>query len=216
MAPDSGEEDEEDDEAYIGFNISSTEKQEWQDWVKSQRKYDTLTGLIKRAVRHQIAYDQDEGPWAETQASDSVEVNNVEAEVDLEPILAQINDLSGDLQQFHEEFRDYTEARSIVDDPTSDAFLSLLTNIRSLLPVASSEDEFIETISGYTAEPDSPEELAQTYGRVSDILNALLAQDYDALSTEDVQDACDLLAAREDDVELVRYRTNKHYVIING
>lgn len=216
MAPDGGENDEEDDEAYIGFNISSKEKQEWQDWVRDNRQYDTLTGLIKRAVRNQIAYDEDEGPWAETQASDSVEVKNVEAEVDLDPVLAQLNELSIDVQQLHEEFREYTDTRSITDDPTSDAFLSLLTNIRSLLPVASSEDEFIETISGYTAEPGSPEELAQTYGRVSDILNALLAEDYDALSTEDVQDACELLAAREDDVELVRHRNNKHYVIIDG
>jgi len=215
MAPDGGEENE-DDETYIGFNISSEEKQEWQDWVRDNRQYDTLTGLIKRAVRHQIAYDEGEGPWAETQASDSVEVKNVEAEVDLDPVLSQLNELSIDVQQLHEEFREYTDTRSITDDPTSDAFLSLLTNIRSLLPVASSEDKFIETISGYNAEPGSPEELAQTYGRVSDILNALLAEDYDAISTEDVQDACELLAAREDDVEVVRYKTNKHYVIING
>jgi hypothetical protein len=216
MAPDGGEDDEEDEEAYIGFNISSKEKQEWQGWVGEQRDYDTLTGLIKRAVRNQIAYEEDKGPWAETQPAESVEVKNVEADVDLDPILNQLNELSIDVQQLHEEFRDYTDARSITDDPTSDAFLSLLTNIRSLLPVAESEDVFIETIGGYIPEPDSPEELAQTYGRVSDILNALLAEDYDALSTEDVQDACDLLAAREDDVEPVRYRKNKHYVIIDG
>jgi uncharacterized protein (DUF433 family) len=217
MAPDGGdEEDEVEETPYIGFNITPPEKREWKNWVQDNRQYDSLTGLIKQAVRNQIAYDKDEGPWSSTQPAESVEVKNVEAEVDLDPILSQLNDLSGDLQQFHEEFREYTETRSIVDDPTSDAFLSLLTNIRSLLPVASSEDEFIETISGYTAEPESPEELAQTYGRVSDILNALLVQDYDALSTEDVQDACDLLAAREDDVATVRYRNNKHYVIING
>lgn len=216
MAPDGGDEDEEDEEAYIGFNISSKEKQEWQNWVRDNRQYDTLTGLIKRAVRNQIAYVEDEGPWSTAQSPESVEVENVEAEVDLDPVLTLLNELSIDVQQLHEEFREYTDTRSITDDPTSDAFLSLLTNIRSLLPVASSEDKFIETISGYTVEPDSPEDLAQTYGRVSDILNALLAQDYDALSTEDVQDACELLAAREDDVELVRYRNNKHYLIIDG
>jgi len=55
MAPDGGDGDEEDEQAYIGLNISSTEKQEWQDWVKDNRQYDTLTGLIKRAVRNQIA-----------------------------------------------------------------------------------------------------------------------------------------------------------------
>jgi len=137
MAPDGGDGDEEDEQAYIGLNISSTEKQEWQDWVKDNRQYDTLTGLIKRAVRNQIAYDKDEGPWAETQPAESVEVESVEsveAEVDLDPILNQLTELSTDVQQFHEEFREFTDTRSITDDPTSDAFLSLLTNIRSPCP----------------------------------------------------------------------------------
>lgn len=216
MAPDGGEDDEPEETPYIGFNIDPPEKREWKNWVQDNRQYDSLTGLIKQAVRNQIAYDKDEGPWAETQASGPIEVKNLEADVDLDPILSQLNELSIDVQQLHEEFREYTDTRSITDDPTSDAFLSLLTNIRSLLPVAESEEAFIETIGGYNPEPDSPEDLAQTYGRVSNILNALLVEDYDALSTEDVQDACDLLAAREDDVELVRYRNNKHYVIIDG
>lgn len=201
------------DAEYIGFNIDADEKQDWKDWVDEQRDYDTLTGLIKRAVRNQIAYDQGDGPWSTSDAPDSSE--NVQAEVDLQPVLDAIEQFSHEFREFRDDWEDHTQTATVTDDPTSDDFLKLMTEVRSLLPVTTSEDDYIETISGYTAEPDTAEEYAQLYGRVDDIRSALLENDTN-VPKSDVRDVLDLLAQREEDVHQIINRGNRHYVIFNA
>lgn len=198
---------------YIGFNIGADEKQEWKDWVDDQRDYETLTGLIKTAVRNQIAYEDGDGPWTTTELPDTPE--NVQAEVDLQPLLDAIDQLSSDFHRFYDDWEDHTQTATVTDDPTSDAFLKLMTEVRSLLPVTTSEDDYIETISGYTAEPDTAEEYAQLYGRVDDIHSALLQKDTN-VPKSDVRDVLDLLAQREEDVHQIINRGNRHYVIFNA
>lgn len=184
---------------YIGFNISSEEKEDWKQYVdENPGEFSSLTQLIIKSVQAEMRDDHSELRPPE-------EPKEVQADVDLDPIQDRLDQMNERISALTGEVR---ELELATDSDGEDAeMMELMVAIHDTIPQVEDASEFVDTQPELALPPG---ERAAITGRVEDITDALKAEDWEVTEAE-VSRAAARLAKDRNNVRSMLAEGERHY-----